>query len=119
MDVVERIATFLSFDPRDGRAEPRVLMESAERASQSGTVGVYDNTVEASLGALIESFEYALIKRSGRGHVCDARTLIRAPCRRCAERAIAPQQWGVRGRGPRLSRPMAPQSWNDSLPVTM
>ena len=43
-------------------ARTRVLISSSDGASEWGTVGVNDNIVEASLQALIDSLEYALVK---------------------------------------------------------
>jgi 2-isopropylmalate synthase len=43
-------------------ARTRVLIESSDGASEWGTVGVNDNIVEASLQALVDSLEYALVK---------------------------------------------------------
>ncbi len=51
-------------------ARTRVLIESTDGVSEWGTVGVNDNIVEASLGALVDSLEYALVK------VRDARVAI-------------------------------------------
>ena len=43
-------------------ARTRVLIESSDGFSEWGTVGVNDNIVEASLQALVDSLEYALVK---------------------------------------------------------
>lgn len=43
-------------------ARTRVLIESSDGTSEWGTVGVNDNIVEASLQALVDSLEYALVK---------------------------------------------------------
>lgn len=43
-------------------ARTRVLIESTDGTSEWGTVGVNDNIVEASLQALVDSLEYALMK---------------------------------------------------------
>jgi 2-isopropylmalate synthase len=43
-------------------ARTRVLIESSDGISEWGTVGVNDNIVEASLQALVDSLEYALLK---------------------------------------------------------
>jgi 2-isopropylmalate synthase len=43
-------------------ARTRVLIESSDGAAEWGTVGVSDNIVEASLQALVDSLEYALVK---------------------------------------------------------
>jgi 2-isopropylmalate synthase len=43
-------------------ARTRVLIESSDGASEWGTVGVNDNIVEASLQALVDSLEDALVK---------------------------------------------------------
>jgi 2-isopropylmalate synthase len=43
-------------------ARTRVLIESSDGGSEWGTVGVNDNIVEASLQALVDSLEYALVK---------------------------------------------------------
>jgi 2-isopropylmalate synthase len=45
-------------------ARTRVLIESSDGVSEWGTVGVNDNIVEASLQALVDSLEYALVKYS-------------------------------------------------------
>jgi 2-isopropylmalate synthase len=39
-----------------------VLIESSDGTAEWGTVGVSDNIVEASLLALVDSLEYALVK---------------------------------------------------------
>jgi 2-isopropylmalate synthase len=44
-------------------AKTRVLIESSDGAGEWGTVGVSDNIVEASLQALVDSLEYALVRR--------------------------------------------------------
>ncbi len=44
------------------RARTRVLIESSNGREEWGTVGVDDNIVEASLQALVDSLEYALVK---------------------------------------------------------
>ena len=50
-------------DSRTGTAaRTRVLIESSDGAVEWGTVGVHDNIVEASLQALVDSLEYALVK---------------------------------------------------------
>ena len=50
-------------DSRSGTAaKTRVLIESTDGTSEWGTVGVNENIVEASLHALIDSLEYALVK---------------------------------------------------------
>lgn len=43
-------------------ARTRVLIESSDGVAEWGTVGVNDNIVEASLQALVDSLEYALVK---------------------------------------------------------
>jgi 2-isopropylmalate synthase len=51
-------------DPASGTAaRTRVLITSSDGAAEWGTVGVDDNIVEASLQALVDSLEYALVKR--------------------------------------------------------
>jgi 2-isopropylmalate synthase len=45
-------------------ARTRVLIESSDGHDEWGTVGVNDNLIEASLGALVDSMEYGLFKRS-------------------------------------------------------
>jgi 2-isopropylmalate synthase len=47
-------------------ARTRVLIESSDGTSEWGTVGVNDNIVEASLQALVDSLEFALIKARDR-----------------------------------------------------
>jgi len=44
-------------------AKTRVLIESSDGKREWGTVGVNDNIIEASLQALIDSMEYALLKK--------------------------------------------------------
>jgi len=44
-------------------ARTRVLIQSSDGKSEWGTVGVDDNIIEASLQALIDSMEYALLKK--------------------------------------------------------
>jgi len=44
-------------------AKTRVLIESTNGKDEWGTVGVSDNIIEASLQALVDSMEYALMKR--------------------------------------------------------
>jgi 2-isopropylmalate synthase len=44
-------------------AKTRVLIESTDGKREWGTVGVHDNIIEASLGALVDSMEYGLMKR--------------------------------------------------------
>jgi 2-isopropylmalate synthase len=39
-----------------------VLIESSDGVNEWGTVGVNDNIVEASLAALVDSLEYALVR---------------------------------------------------------
>jgi 2-isopropylmalate synthase len=51
-------------------ARTRVLIETSDGVSEWGTVGVNDNIIEASLQALVDSLEYALIKDS----VCSAKS---------------------------------------------
>jgi 2-isopropylmalate synthase len=43
-------------------AKTRVLIDSSDGTSEWGTVGVDDNIIEASLKALVDSLEYALVK---------------------------------------------------------
>ena len=50
-------------DSRSGTAaKTRVLIASTDGTSEWGTVGVNENIVEASLHALVDSFEHALVK---------------------------------------------------------
>jgi 2-isopropylmalate synthase len=44
-------------------ARTRVLIESTDGKQEWGTVGVHDNIIEASLQALVDSIEYALMRR--------------------------------------------------------
>jgi len=44
-------------------AKTRVLIESTDGRKEWGTVGVHDNIIEASLGALVDSVEYGLIRK--------------------------------------------------------
>jgi 2-isopropylmalate synthase len=45
-------------------ARTRVLIESSDGETEWGTVGVNDNIVEASLQALVDSLEYALLRQT-------------------------------------------------------
>jgi 2-isopropylmalate synthase len=50
-------------DSRTGTAaRTRVIIQSSDGAAEWGTVGVNDNIVEASLQALVDSLEYALVR---------------------------------------------------------
>ncbi|MDR1989350.1 MAG: citramalate synthase [Acidobacteriaceae bacterium] len=52
-------------DSRSGTAaRTRVLIESSDGVNHWGTVGVHDNIVEASLNALVDALEYALVKNT-------------------------------------------------------
>ena len=53
-------------------ARTRVLISSTDGASEWGTVGVDDNIVEASLQALVDSLEYALLRRRLGGSLAPA-----------------------------------------------
>jgi 2-isopropylmalate synthase len=44
-------------------ARTRVLIQSADGRREWGTVGVSENIIEASLQALVDSMEYALLKK--------------------------------------------------------
>jgi 2-isopropylmalate synthase len=44
-------------------AKTRVLITSSDGKREWGTVGVSENIIEASLQALVDSLEYALLKR--------------------------------------------------------
>ena len=44
-------------------AKTRVLIESTDGKREWGTVGVHDNIIEASLGALVDSMEYGLLRK--------------------------------------------------------
>jgi 2-isopropylmalate synthase len=44
-------------------ARTRVLIETTDGKEQWGTVGVHDNIIEASLQALVDSMEYALMRK--------------------------------------------------------
>jgi 2-isopropylmalate synthase len=44
-------------------ARTRVLIQSTDGKEEWGTVGVNDNIIEASLGALVDSLEYALMRK--------------------------------------------------------
>jgi 2-isopropylmalate synthase len=46
-------------------AKTRVLIESSDGKREWGTVGVSENIIEASLQALVDSLEYALLKKRG------------------------------------------------------
>jgi 2-isopropylmalate synthase len=43
-------------------AKTRVLIETSDGQSEWGTVGVNENIIEASLEALVDSFEYAIVR---------------------------------------------------------
>jgi 2-isopropylmalate synthase len=45
-------------------ARTRVLIESTDGKHEWGTVGVHENIIEASLQALVDSMEYALVKKT-------------------------------------------------------
>ena len=47
-------------------AKTRVLIESSDGTTQWGTVGVSGNIIEASLQALVDSIEFALMQQAGR-----------------------------------------------------
>jgi 2-isopropylmalate synthase len=50
-------------DSRSGTAAvTRVLIESSDGAAEWGTIGVSENIIEASLEALVDSLEYALVR---------------------------------------------------------
>ena len=50
--------------PATGTASrTRVLIESTDGKREWGTVGVHDNIIEASLQALVDSMEFALLKK--------------------------------------------------------
>ena len=44
-------------------AKTRVLIQSTDAQAEWGTVGVHDNIIEASLQALVDSMEYALVRK--------------------------------------------------------
>jgi len=44
-------------------ARTRVLIQSTDGKNEWGTVGVNDNIIEASLQALVDSMEYALLQK--------------------------------------------------------
>ena len=46
-------------------AKVRVLVESGDKESRWGTVGVSENIIEASYQALVDSVEYKLLKERG------------------------------------------------------
>jgi 2-isopropylmalate synthase len=48
---------------RGTAAKTRVLIDSSDGTAEWGTVGVDDNIIEASLKALVDSLEYALIRK--------------------------------------------------------
>ena len=45
------------------RRKTRVLIESTDGKREWGTVGVSENIIEASLQALVDSMEFALLKK--------------------------------------------------------
>jgi 2-isopropylmalate synthase len=52
---------------RGTSARVRVLIESGDRSSKWGTVGVSENIIEASYQALVDSIEYKLLREEKRG----------------------------------------------------
>jgi 2-isopropylmalate synthase len=50
-------------------ARTRVLIESSDGASTWTTIGVHENIIEASLQALVDSFEYGLLRKEFAAHV--------------------------------------------------
>ena len=55
-------------------AKTRVLIDSSDGEDEWGTVGVDDNIIEASLQALVDSLEYALVRRELSGPPTSLRT---------------------------------------------
>jgi len=51
--------------PTGTASRTRVLIQSTDGKREWGTVGVHDNIIEASLQALVDSMEYALLKNKG------------------------------------------------------
>jgi len=49
--------------PTGTASRTRVLIQSTDGKREWGTVGVHDNIIEASLQALVDSMEYALLKK--------------------------------------------------------
>lgn len=49
--------------PTGTASRTRVLIQSTDGAREWGTVGVHDNIIEASLQALVDSMEFALLKK--------------------------------------------------------
>jgi 2-isopropylmalate synthase len=49
-----------------------VLIDSTDGVAEWGTVGVDDNIIEASLQALVDSLEYALVRAEGATPVASA-----------------------------------------------
>lgn len=49
--------------PTGTASRTRVLIQSTDGRREWGTVGVHDNIIEASLQALVDSMEYALLKK--------------------------------------------------------
>jgi 2-isopropylmalate synthase len=49
--------------PTGTASRTRVLIQSTDGKREWGTVGVDDNIIEASLQALVDSMEYALLKK--------------------------------------------------------
>ena len=63
-DLLEPLARDLTVLASSGTAaKTRVLIESTDGKREWGTVGVSENIIEASLQALVDSMEYALLKR--------------------------------------------------------
>jgi 2-isopropylmalate synthase len=56
-------------------AKTRVLIATSDGGSDWGTVGVNDNIIEASLQALVDSLEYALVK----DRVADRTAMVSEP----------------------------------------
>jgi 2-isopropylmalate synthase len=61
--IIEGSASRNGDPPAGTAAKTRVLIESSDGKDEWGTVGVSANIIEASLQALMDSMEYALMKK--------------------------------------------------------
>jgi 2-isopropylmalate synthase len=57
-------------------AKTRVLIQSTDGKREWGTVGVSENIIEASLQALVDSMEYALLKKFGEDSLAYKRVVL-------------------------------------------
>ena len=97
------------FRDRHRRAKTRVLIQSTDGNEEWGTVGVSDNIIEASLQALVDSMEYALMRQiiepDERGH-----PFILDDYRRRCEEMSSTRPKGVKVGTARCAVPVAERS---------